>query len=343
MLNNKNFMRILLSAVLLICTITFAENTLAQQRKRAQTSMKFLSTSNFANASGMASAVTAMEGGVWTQFYNPASSAWSNNLFEVTGSVNNWIAGIKYTSAAINVTPSKGKYGVFGIQYTDVNYGDLQSTIRANNERGYLDMGFFSPTAYAIGVSYAKNLSDKFAVGANYKRVKQDLGSGYIDILSEGSYLTQGYEASANVIDFGVFYKTGFRSLNFAMVVKNFSPDVRYDTQEHELPLTLKMGISMDLLDLTDIDKKYHSLILNIDANRPRDYNEQIQIGGQYTFLNTFILRGGYLFPSDEEGFSLGFGIQRESKNNRLLKIDYSYSDFGIFTDVNRLSFQIAL
>jgi len=343
MIKNKNLMRVLLSAVLLMCTITFAENSLAQQRKRAQTSMKFLSTSNFANASGMASAVTAMEGGVWTQFYNPSASAWSTSHFEVTGSVNNWIAGIKYTSAAISLTPLDGKLGVFGIQYTDVNYGELQSTIRANNERGYLDIGLFSPTAYAVGLSYAKSLSDRFAVGANYKRVKQDLGSGVIDFATDGSYLTQGYEATANVVDFGVFYRTGFRSLNFAMVVKNFSPDVRFDSQEHELPLTLKMGISMDLVDLTSIDKKYHSLIVNIDANRPRDYDEQIQIGGQYTFLNTFILRGGYLFPSDEEGFSLGFGIQRESKNRKLLKIDYSYSDFGIFSDVNRLSFQIAL
>lgn len=317
--------------------------TMAQQRKRAQTSMKFLSTSNYANASGMASAVTAMEGGAWTQFYNPSSAAWTSHSFEVTGSVNNWIAGIKYTTAAISLSPSNGKYGVFGLQYTDVNYGDLQSTIRADNDRGYLDMGLFSPTAYSIGISYAKSLSDKFAVGANYKRVNQDLGSGYLDVAADGSYITQGYDASANVIDFGVFYRTGFESLNFAMVVKNFSPDVRFDTQEHELPLTLKMGISMDIMDLTDVNKNYHSFVLNVDANRPRDYDEQIQIGGQYTFLNTFILRGGYLFPSDEEGFSLGFGIQRKTQTNRLLRIDYSYSEFGIFSDVNRLSFQLAL
>lgn len=328
-------------AVLLsVCTVDGAQ---AQQRKRAQSSMKFLSTSNYANASGMASAVTSLEGGSWTQFYNPAASAWMENTVDVTGAVNEWIASIKYSSAAASIRPADGRFGVVGFQMTSINYGDLQRTIRADNEKGYVDAGIFSPTALALGLSYSKSLSEQFAVGANLKFVTQDLGAGIIGLSDDQSYIEQSYDASATVIDFGVFYRTGFESLNFAMTVRNFSPDVSFDSQEHELPLTFKMGVSMDVFDLIDVDRSMHSLIVAIDANRPRDYNEQIQVGTQYTFMDLFVLRAGYVFPSDEEGVSLGFGVKGKLRNKQLLNVDYSYSDFGVFSDVSRLSFRVSL
>ena len=96
----------------------------------------------------------------------------------------------------------------------------------------------------------------------------------------------------------------------------------------------------MNVLDLTDIDPETHSLLVAIDTNRPRDYDEQIFIGTEYTFMKRFVLRGGYGFPKDVEKLSFGFGvIQPLSKLN--LSIDYSYTQFGVFGEVNRLSAQI--
>jgi len=225
----------------------------------------------------------------------------------------------------------------------NVEYGDLQRTIRADNESGYLDVGTFSPTAFSAGLSYAKSISDQFGIGANVKFVTQDLGAGIVGIGDENSLIEQNFSASTTVFDFGVFYRTGFESLNFAMSVTNFSPDVSFDSQDHELPLTFKMGLSMDVIDLTDLSQERHSLIVNVDANRPRDYNEQIQVGAQYGFNDLFFLRGGYVLPSDEEGYSVGFGVKGSLRNNQMLLVDYSYSDFGIFSNVNRLTFRIAI
>lgn len=325
--------------LLMLC----ADGLNAQQRKRAQTSMKFLSTSNFANAAGMGDAVTAVEGGAWTQFYNPAAIAWTNQKVDLTGSVTEWIADINYSAGAASFRPGQGNFGVIGFQFFGIDYGEFQRTIRANNESGYTDQGTFSPTAFSFGLSYAKALSNQFSVGANVKFVTQDLGAGIIGINEDQSFNERGFEANATVVDFGVFYKTGFESLNFAMVVRNFSPDVRFDTQNHELPLTFKMGLSMDVFDLTNLDRTKHSLLVSIDANRPRDYNEQIQVGGQYTFLDLFILRGGYIFPSDVEGFTAGFGVKGKLRTNQFVQVDYSYSDFGVFDNVSRLTFRLTL
>ena len=333
----------LLSSLTLLMVLFCADGAEAQQRKRAQTTMKFLSTSNYANASAMANAVTAMEGGAWHQFYNPSAMAWSPQRVDLTGSVNEWIAGINYSSVAATIQPFEGRFGIIGFNMVNVEYGELQRTIRADNESGYLDVGTFSPTAFSAGLSYAKSISDQFAVGANVKFVTQDLGAGIVGIGDENSLIEQNFSASTTVVDFGVFYRTGFESLNFAMSVTNFSPDVSFDSQDHELPLTFKMGLSMDVIDLTDLSQERHSLIVNVDANRPRDYNEQIQVGAQYGFNDLFFLRGGYVLPSDEEGYSVGFGVKGSLRNNQMLLVDYSYSDFGIFSNVNRLTFRIAI
>ena len=333
----------LLGSLTLLLVLFCSDGAEAQQRKRAQTTMKFLSTSNYANASAMANAVTAMEGGAWHQFYNPSAMAWSPQSVDLTGSVNEWIAGINYSSVAATIQPFEGRFGIIGFNMVNVEYGDLQRTIRANNESGYIDVGTFSPTAFSAGLSYAKSISDQFAVGANVKFVTQDLGAGIVDIDSDNSFIEQNFSASTTVVDFGVFYRTGFESLNFAMSVTNFSPDVSFDSQDHELPLTFKMGLSMDVIDLTDLSQERHSLIVNVDANRPRDYNEQIQVGAQYGFNDLFFLRGGYVLPSDEEGYSVGFGVKGSLRNNQMLLVDYSYSDFGIFSNVNRLTFRIAI
>ena len=333
----------LLGSLTLLLVLFCSDGAEAQQRKRAQTTMKFLSTSNYANASAMANAVTAMEGGAWHQFYNPSAMAWSPQRVDLTGSVNEWIAGINYSSVHATIQPFEGRFGIIGFNMVNVEYGDLQRTIRGNNESGYIDVGTFSPTAFSAGLSYAKSISDQFAVGANVKFVTQDLGAGIVDIDSDNSFIEQNFSASTTVVDFGVFYRTGFESLNFAMSVTNFSPDVSFDSQDHELPLTFKMGLSMDVIDLTDLSQERHSLIVNVDANRPRDYNEQIQVGAQYGFNDLFVLRGGYVLPSDEEGYSVGFGVKGSLRNNQMLLVDYSYSDFGIFSNVNRLTFRIAI
>ncbi|HCI69996.1 MAG TPA: DUF3308 domain-containing protein, partial [Balneola sp.] len=83
-----------------------------------------------------------------------------------------------------------------------------------------------------------------------------------------------------------------------------------------------------------------HSLLVSIDANRPRDYDEQILIGLEYTFIDRFIVRGGYGFPKDEEEFAFGFGL-KQPLGGFDLGVDYSYTQFGVFGEVNRLSVQL--
>jgi hypothetical protein len=101
------------------------------------------------------------------------------------------------------------------------------------------------------------------------------------------------------------------------------------------------MGLSMDLMDFSEMDKKQHSLMVSLDTERPRDFSELIKIGAEYTLKQTISLRGGYVFPTDEQGISLGFGVQHKvGKAN--INVDYAYTDFGVFDNVNRFGIGLA-
>jgi hypothetical protein len=122
--------------------------------------------------------------------------------------------------------------------------------------------------------------------------------------------------------------------MKLAMAFRNFSRELTYVEENFELPLQFRIGLSMDLINLTQINPAAHSLLLSIDTERPRDYFEQVKVGAEYTFLNTFAIRGGIIAPHDEQGVNLGFGI----KDLAGFDLDYSYTDFGIFDGVNRFS-----
>ncbi len=317
-------------------------NINAQERKKlAQTGFKFLSLSTDSRATSMGTAVTAVENGATAMFYNPSTMAYNKNMVDATIGTVGWIADINYVYGGISYAPDFGNYGVFGFSFTSVDYGAFIGTVVAPNEMGYLETGVFSPSAYAFGVSYAKALSDKFAVGGSVKYTKQDLGQAVTDIDATGKYTTENNSLNAVAFDFGILYRTGFKSLSFAMNVRNFSTEIKYKEETFQLPLTFRIGLAMDVSDFMPEYQKYHSLLVSVDATHPRDYSEQICVGLEYTFMKTFVLRAGYTSPSDDYNFSTGFGVKF---GDDIVKygLDYSYTNFQTFNDVHRITFNVS-
>lgn len=304
--------------------------------KRAQTGMKFLQMSVDARAAGQGSAVTAVEGYASAMFYNPAGLAKLTSPLSVSLGQTSWFADITYNYGGVAFAPAGGAFGVFGAFVMAVDYGDFLGTVRAENEAGFVDTGNYSPSALSAGFSYAKSLSDRFAVGGNIKYVYQDLTQSTISATE-----TQSNNQSTVAVDFGVLYNTGFRSLNFAMSARNFSREVTYEEEAFELPLTFTIGVSMDMLDLTNYNTDMHSFVLSIDAERPRDFYEHLNIGGEYILANTLALRAGYAFPTDEEGINLGVGLQRDL-GGLGFSANYSFTDFGILGNINRIGLNLS-
>ncbi len=328
-----------------ICLITLITTSFVfgQQQKLAQTGMKFLSLQLDARASGFGNAITADEAGPASIFYNPAGIARLDNLASVTLGRVQYIADINYNYAGIALAPFQGDYGVIGISFMNVDYGDLQGTVRANNDQGFVDVGTFSPSAFAVGLGYSKALSEKFAVGGDVRYVHQSLGTSVVNVNSDGSYLKEENKTNVLAFDFGIIYKTGFKSLDFGMDVRNFSREVQYKTEGFQLPLVFKIGVAMNVLDLLDnIDKDMHSFLICVDASHPRDYPEQISFGGEYTFMKLISVRLGYVSPTDVEGINAGIGV-KHSFSDFNFSLDYSFTQNKVFSSEHRISLGFAL
>jgi len=331
------------TVVLIILMFKFVTvSVFAQEnQKLAQTGMKFLSVSLDPRASGMGDATTAVFAKSSAMLYNPAIMAELEGYSDFSFGTTRWIADINYIYGTAAFNLFDGEYGVFGLSLVAVDYGEFIGTVVAPNGDGFLEVGTFKPTSFAFGIGYANQLSEKFSVGGNIKYSRQSMGTSVTGFDPDGNGKVEENKVDAFAFDFGILYHTGFKSLNFGMSVRNFATEIKYKDEEFQLPLLFKIGVSINAFDFIDVDRKMHSFLVAVDASHPRDYPEQVSFGAEYLFMETFAIRGGYTFPTDEQEFSLGVGF-KQSISDIKFAIDYSYTPFGIFDNVHRVSLNLA-
>jgi hypothetical protein len=312
----------------------FAVPAHAQIKKLGQTGLQFLKVDVSPRAAAMGGAYTMPGNDASAMFYNPAGMARLEHSFDFFASRTEWIAEISYNAAGVAKTVEN--LGTFGVSLVFADYGDdIIGTQVAQTEKGYEITGPLDVGAYAVGVSYARALTDKFAVGGQVKYASQHLGSS---VLTAGGSPEEN-RVSGLAFDFGTIFYPGFESLRVGMSVNNFSSQFKYEDEPFQLPLTFKIGAAMDVLDL--LGEHRSPLLIAIDAIHPRDYTERIQVGGEYWYNDLIAFRGGYKFNYDEESFSLGAGF-KHTIGGTAVKLDYSYSDLGRFDAVSRFSLGIA-
>jgi len=315
----------------------------ALKKKVAQSGMTYLAISTSARMSAMGDASVATVTGIEGAFYNPATLA---DIETLAGALNqvNWLVDTKLYSLALG-----GKIGPWGSLALDLVYMDYgkfvgtQPVDVAINPRGFIFTGDFSVEDYSIGLSYGYRISDRFAFGLKVKTIHEDLGEAAILQIVETDTVGIKKNWSLNHwgMDFGTIYYTGFKSLAFAMSLRNFSTDMKYWFEEFQLPICLRMGISMDITDFLPGMSEDYQFNVALDATHPNDYLERVHIGGEAVYQKRYALRGGYQFNHDVENFSLGFGLKHEF-NGVATIIDYSFTNADYFDNINRFTIQFA-
>jgi len=303
---------------------------LAAEEKQAQTGMQFLSVSTDGRGSALAGSMTARSAGSLGLIYNPATMAVTDKSVDLTASQNTFIADITHNALTFSYRPGMGQFGVIGVSVMQVNYGEFQGTAVAANDQGYVDTEVFNPTALALGVGYARSLTDKFSVGGQIKYVGQNLGKSIVPF--EDEYQSKTNAIASFAFDFGTIYRTGFKSLDFGMSVRNFSQEIKYEDEGFQMPLTFTMGLGMNVLDLLDMDPA-HKLNVTVDAVHYRSHREQINLGFEYALMNMFYGRLGYSSSNDLNDITYGVGISQFG-----LSFDYAMTPYGVFGNVQRIT-----
>ncbi|MCF7803316.1 MAG: PorV/PorQ family protein [Candidatus Marinimicrobia bacterium] len=300
--------------------------------------MTFLQVGMSPRATSLGDAYTAVGTGAEAIFYNPAAITEFDGSIQAYVTNTRFIADINHIAGALAF--QLGTAGTVGLSMQSVDYGEIihtsilsESNFQANPQ-GYIEHGLVENVgAYAFGVTYARQVTNKFSMGGNVRYVGQNLGTAQP---TDTTSLEFGKEKF--VYDMGVKFNTGFKSFKFGMSMRNFATAVQFQEISNQLPLNFSLGGSMNLMDFVDESIANHSALLSVEFSHPNNYAERTMVGLEYTFMDLFSVRTGYRSNFDIGGFSAGFGISPEISGKRIT-IDYSYSQtIDYFEPVTRIA-----
>ena len=261
-----------LTQILALCTAVLALSQSAFAQVKAGTvTATFLELPVSARGMGMADALLPIANDVSALYFNPAGLTL----------VENWTAGFTHVELPVDTRQDwVGAARTFdnlglsaGISLTHLYTDQMDETTPAAPEGTGRT---FNWTNTALGLTVAKRLTDKFSAGLTVKYVNQ----------SAMEFNSDGWAA-----DVGTYYDTGWKSLKVAMIIANFGPDMTFfNEKEDPLPILFKFGMSMDLLG-TPTDENY--LLGAFEFGHPSDNVEQINLGLEYAFKQSFFMRIG--------------------------------------------------
>jgi opacity protein-like surface antigen len=336
--NDRRHAMVVLGSIVLLCLM--ASVGLSQNlTKTGTTAAPFLKIGVGSRAMGMGGAFTATADDITAIYWNPGGLA---NVYANEATFNHvrWFADVNYDFAAFSThLPDFGTIGAFvSIESMDDMMVRTEDVPEGTGE-------LFNAGAMAIGVSYARNLTDRFSIGFNAKYVREyiwnmsatgiaiDIGTVYkIPILNE-------FRLAASVCNFGTKMKLqGRDNLMITQIGSGDGNLINTDIQldEFDLPLLFRVGVAADVVKTED-----HRITAEIDAVHPNDNTEYLNVGVEYGWSDMVFLRGGWksLFERDtEQRFTAGLGVQYRVIGDFKVKVDYAYQDWGRLKNVHYLS-----
>ncbi len=315
--------------------------------KTGTTAANFLQIPIGAAAGGMGGAFVSIANDVSAMYWNAGGIA-NLESFEAQLVHTDWIAGTKYDFAGI-VLPL-GELGTFGASFTSLNMDDMKvTTIEKPDGTGE----YFSAGDIAVGISYARKLTDRFSIGFTVKYIQQSIwhmnASGFA--IDAGTLfrtdLLGGMTIGASMSNFGTALQLDGRDARYFIRVddtKDGSNDripTNIEMDEWELPLVFQIGVSTDAIEFNN-----SRITFAVDAVHPNNDYQSVNAGAEFSFMELLYLRAGYqsLFLKDAEGgLSLGIGVNSKMLfSQALVRFDYAYRDFGRLESIHTFSVGIS-
>lgn len=327
----------------LLLVFVMASVTLSQNlTKTGTTAAPFLKIGVGSRAIGMGGAFTATADDITAIYWNPGGLA---NVYgnEATFNHVRWFADVNYDFAAFSTHLQD--FGTLGA-FVSVESMDDMMVRTEDVPEGTGEL--FNAGAMAIGISYARNLTDRFSIGFNAKYIREyiwnmsatgvalDIGTLYkIPILNE-------FRLAASISNFGSKMKMqGRDNLMITQIGSGEGNLINTDIQldEFDLPLIFRVGVAADLMKTDD-----NRITAAVDAVHPNDNTEYLNLGVEYGWSEMVFLRGGWkslLERDTEQRFTAGLGVQYRIIGEFKVKLDYAYQDWGRLKNVHYLSLSV--
>ena len=328
-------MRALSRRLALVCAVLLAAGPALAQNvsRRGTTAAPFLTMGVGARGAAFGGAFTATVDDATALYWNPAGLTQMRTAEAVTVH-SEWLAEVSHDFAGVAV-PLAG--GVVGASVTLVGVPEMEVRTELN-QQGTGET--FDASDLAAGLSYARSITDRFALGGTVKYIQQRVWNS---------------TASSVAVDIGTQFRTDFLGgLTIGAQLSNFGSDLQLDGRDlrtfvdpapaqegnngripadfaldrWSLPLDFKLGVVT-----RPLDTRLNRLTVAVDALHPSSNYESVNVGAEYGFRERFFVRGGYqgLFLDNAEGgLSLGVGVHQPLPYpNGMAKIDLAYRDAG--------------
>ena len=327
---------------LILCVLLTATSAFAQGfGKVGSAGVHALKLGVGAKAAAMGESFVAVADDPSALYWNPSGIARLEGI-SVLGSYIQWPAEIAFST--LGVTYDLGTMGNVGVSFSALTTGYMNvRTVFHPEGTGEV----FTASDVIVGLTYARNLTDRFSFGGTVKVIREEL---------------EEYSDTGVAFDVGTLYDIGFKSLRLGMAILNFGPSLGYDVDEDEdgktnedpndqldndkdglidedgpesdvpLPMAFRVGLSM-----TPYDDGMHRVVTCLEAVHPNDNLENLNFGVEVSMRDMVFLRGGYRFNTDVAGWTAGVGFKVA-----LLTMDYAYTDLDFLSEVQRVSVSLA-
>ena len=308
------------------------------------TAAPFLKIGIGARSLAMGEASTSQCDDITGMFWNPAGTAGLNKM-QLLFNHYSYIADMNYEFGGIAV-PISG-IGVIGAYIGSFGYGEIERTTVMSPEGTGEKV---SANSFVVGFNFSRALTDRFALGANVKYVREQVWHS---------------SASGVAFDIGVLYKAFYKNIKLGMSISNFGTEMQLDgrdmlvqhdinlqfagnneninanlqTDKFPMPIIFRMGLSADILkDILEIPN--YSWVISADAIHPNDNKEYLNLGTEVNLYDMISLRGGYreCFLEDREGgLTFGVGLKLDVLGG-IMNIDYANVDLGRLDHQNKFT-----
>ena len=301
--------------------------------KVGTTVAQFLKIGAGARSVAMGGSAAAMEGDIYSIYWNPGALARLKTPGEASFNHTQWLADINHNYIATGLTVDG--FGTLGLSVTSVTTPEDIVRTEINPEG---DGRRWSYNAVAIGLSYARALTDQFSIGFTTKYIHEGLWN---------------MSSSGFAFDIGTIYTTNFNGLRIGASISNFGTKMRldgqdisfnnfptgvegqgpqnvqslYKTESYDIPLQFRIGLAMDAVKFDEI-----RATVAVDAVHPNDNTEYMNAGAEFAYDETFFARIGVnslLMDNTEMGMTWGVGFYVPFTAMTGVKVDYAYADAG--------------
>jgi hypothetical protein len=276
-------------------------------------------------------------------YWNPAvlSSVYTNVLMV---DHSNWLPGIGFSFAGI-VLPF-GNAGTVGLSATVLQTDEMEVTT-PQEQMGTGET--FTASSVAFGLSYSRSLTDRFSIGGTFRYIRETIyNSSASAIAFDAGTIFEtpffGIRLGASITNFGTKLQMDGEDLNVRVDIapaqegNNQSVVGRLHTDEFDLPLLMRVGISGEVVQSEDV-----RLTLSVDGINPNDNAASVNVGGEIGLLNEMVqLRAGYrdlFLDQNEFRATFGLGVNRiKLVGDVAVSIEYAYQQYVHLGNSNRFT-----